>query len=41
MSRLYDLNVVVQPTLKPGETDFLAEVVLFGSGRPMLMIPIS
>ena len=40
MSRLYDLNVVVQPDpSNPGETDFLAEVVLFGSGRPMLMIP--
>jgi nucleotide-binding universal stress UspA family protein len=40
MSRLYDLNIVVQPdSSKPSQTDFLPEAVLFGSGRPMLMIP--
>ena len=40
MSRLYDLNVVAQPDRSsPSATDFLSEVVLFGSGRPMLMIP--
>ena len=40
MSRLYDLNIVAQPdSSKPSQTDFLSEAVLFGSGRPMLMIP--
>ena len=40
LSRLYDLNIVVQPdSSNPSQTDFLAEAVLFGSGRPMLMIP--
>ena len=40
MSRLYDLNVVAQPDrANPSQTDFLAEAVLFGSGRPMLMVP--
>ena len=40
MSRLYDLNVVAQPDRSnPSATDFLSEAVLFGSGRPMLMIP--
>ncbi len=40
MSRLYDLNIVGQPdSSKPSQTDFLSEAVLFGSGRPMLMIP--
>ncbi len=40
MSRLYDLNVVAQPdSSNPSQTDFLSEAVLFGSGRPMLMIP--
>lgn len=40
MSRLYDLNVVAQPDRSsPSQTDFLSEAVLFGSGRPMLMIP--
>lgn len=40
MSRLYDLNIVAQPDRSnPSETDFLPEAVLFGSGRPMLMIP--
>ena len=40
MSRLYDLNIVAQPdSSNPSQTDFLSEAVLFGSGRPMLMIP--
>ncbi len=40
LSRLYDLNIVAQPdSSNPSQTDFLAEAVLFGSGRPMLMIP--
>jgi nucleotide-binding universal stress UspA family protein len=40
MSRLYDLNIVGQPDRSnPSQTDFLAEAVLFGSGRPMLMVP--
>lgn len=40
MSRLYDLNIVAQPdSSSPSQTDFLSEAVLFGSGRPMLMIP--
>lgn len=40
LSRLYDLNIVAQPdSSKPSQTDFLSEAVLFGSGRPMLMIP--
>lgn len=40
MSRLYDLNIVAQPdSANPSQTDFLSEAVLFGSGRPMLMIP--
>lgn len=40
MSRLYELNIVAQPdSSSPSQTDFLSEAVLFGSGRPMLMIP--
>jgi nucleotide-binding universal stress UspA family protein len=40
MSRLHDLNIVAQPdSSKPSQTDFLPEAVLFGSGRPMLMVP--
>src|ERR1700686_4719774 len=40
MSRLYDLNIVPQADRSnPSQTDFLSEAVLFGSGRPMLMIP--
>ncbi|MDO9562177.1 MAG: universal stress protein [Bradyrhizobium sp.] len=40
LSRLYDLNIVAQPdSSNPSQTDFLAEAILFGSGRPMLMIP--
>jgi nucleotide-binding universal stress UspA family protein len=40
MSRLYDLNIVAQPdSANPSQTDFLSEAVLFGSGRPLLMIP--
>lgn len=40
MARLYDLNIVAQPdSSNPSQTDFLSEAVLFGSGRPMLMIP--
>jgi nucleotide-binding universal stress UspA family protein len=40
MSRLYDLNIVAQPDRSnPSQTDFLSEAVLFGSGRPMLMVP--
>jgi nucleotide-binding universal stress UspA family protein len=40
MSRLYDLNIVAQPDRSnPSQSDFLSEAVLFGSGRPVLMIP--
>ena len=40
MSRLYDLNVVAQPDrAHPSATDFLAETILFGSGRPLLLVP--
>lgn len=40
MSRLYDLNIVAQPDQSnPSQTDFMSEAVLFGSGRPMLMVP--
>jgi nucleotide-binding universal stress UspA family protein len=40
MSRLHDLNIVAQPDRSnPSQTDFLSGEVLFGSGRPMLMIP--
>ena len=40
MARLYDLNIVAQPDREnPSQADFLCEAVLFGSGRPMLMIP--
>ncbi len=40
MSRLYDLNIVAQPDRSnPSQADFLSEAVLFGSGRPMLMVP--
>lgn len=40
ISRLYDLSVVVQPDdSKPHDTDPLPESVLFGSGRPVLMVP--
>lgn len=40
MSRLYDLNIVAQPDRSnPSQTDFLSEAVLFGSGRPVLMVP--
>ena len=40
MSRLYDLNIVAQPDRSnPSQTDFLPEAVLFGSGRPLLMVP--
>jgi len=40
MSRLYDLNIVAQPDRSnPSQADFLSEAVLFGSGRPVLMIP--
>jgi nucleotide-binding universal stress UspA family protein len=40
MSRLYDLNVVAQPDrANPSATDFLAETILFGSGRPLLLVP--
>jgi nucleotide-binding universal stress UspA family protein len=40
LSRLHDLNIVAQPDRShPSQTDFLSEAVLFGSGRPMLMIP--
>jgi nucleotide-binding universal stress UspA family protein len=40
MSRLYDLNIIAQPDRSnPSQSDFLAEAVLFGSGRPMLLIP--
>jgi nucleotide-binding universal stress UspA family protein len=40
MSRLYDLNIVAQPDRSsPSQGDFLSETVLFGSGRPVLMVP--
>lgn len=40
LSRLYDLNIVAQPdSSNPSQADFLSEAVLFGSGRPMLMVP--
>jgi nucleotide-binding universal stress UspA family protein len=40
MSRLYDLNIVAQPDRSnPSQADFLSEAVLFGSGRPLLMVP--
>jgi nucleotide-binding universal stress UspA family protein len=40
MARLYDLNIVAQPDRSsPSQADFLAEAVLFGSGRPLLMVP--
>ena len=40
MSRLYDLNIVLQTDRSnPSQTDFLSEAVLFGSGRPVLMVP--
>jgi nucleotide-binding universal stress UspA family protein len=40
MSRLYDLNIVAQPDRSdPSATDFLSEAVLFGTGRPVLMVP--
>jgi nucleotide-binding universal stress UspA family protein len=40
MSRLYDLNIVAQADRSnPSQSDFLSEAVLFGSGRPMLMVP--
>jgi len=40
ISRLYDLNIVQQPDPDdPHPTDELPEAILFGSGRPMLMIP--
>jgi nucleotide-binding universal stress UspA family protein len=40
MSRLYDLNIVAQPDRSnPSQADFLSEAVLFGSGRPVLMVP--
>ena len=40
MSRLYDLTIVAQPDQSnPSQTDFLSEAVLFGSGRPVLMVP--
>ena len=40
MARLHDLNILAQPDRSnPSQTDFLSEAVLFGSGRPMLMVP--
>jgi nucleotide-binding universal stress UspA family protein len=40
MSRLYDLNIVAQPDRSnPSQSDFLPEAVLFGSGRPLLVVP--
>ena len=40
MARLHDLNILAQPDRSnPSQSDFLSEAVLFGSGRPMLMIP--
>jgi nucleotide-binding universal stress UspA family protein len=40
MARLHDLNILAQPDgSNPSQTDFLSEAVLFGSGRPMLMVP--
>ncbi len=40
MSRLHDLSIVAQPNqAKPSHDALLPEAILFGSGRPMLMIP--
>ena len=40
LSRLYDLNIVIQPDRSwPSHGDMLPEIVLFNSGRPMLMVP--
>jgi nucleotide-binding universal stress UspA family protein len=40
MSRLHDLNILAQPDRShPSQSDFLSETVLFGSGRPMLLVP--
>lgn len=40
ISRLYDLSIVVQPDDSARRnTDPLPESVMFGSGRPMLMVP--
>ena len=40
LSRLYDLNIVTQPDhSRPSHGDMLPEIVLFNSGRPMLMVP--
>ena len=40
MARLYDLNIVSQPDRSnPSLTDFLSEAMLFGSGRPVLLVP--
>ena len=40
ISRLYDLSIVAQPGhSKPSHDALLPEAILFGSGRPMLMIP--
>lgn len=40
LSRLYDLNIVIQPDRsRPSHGDMLPEIVLFNSGRPMLMVP--
>jgi nucleotide-binding universal stress UspA family protein len=40
LSRLYDLNIVIQPDRsRLSHGDMLPEIVLFNSGRPMLMVP--
>lgn len=40
LSRLYDLCIVAQPDpSSPSYYDILPEAVLFGSGRPMLLVP--
>lgn len=40
ISRLHDLSIVAQPShSKPSHDALLPEAILFGSGRPMLMIP--
>ncbi len=40
ISRLHDLSIVAQPShSKPSHDALLPEAILFGSGRPILMIP--
>ena len=40
LSRLYSLTVIAQPdSQKPGNDDQLAETLLLGCGRPLLLVP--